>query len=73
MSYILPGKFTTEKLEKRFGKYRLLGGCNYNVSFDDILNAEKKNRLKHIFRSAADGNFSLAEIKKTRTQLYPGK
>ena len=64
MSYILPGKFTTEKLEKRFGKYRLLGGCNYNVSFDDILNAEKKIRPKHIFRSAVDGNFSLAEIKK---------
>jgi hypothetical protein len=24
-------------------KYRLMTGCNYNVSFDDIMNAEKKS------------------------------
>jgi THAP domain/Transposase protein len=64
ISYILPGKFTTEKLEKRFGKYRLLGGSNYNISFDDAINAEKKIRLKHIFRKAAGDTFSLSEVKR---------
>lgn len=64
ISYILPGKFTTEKLEKRFGKYRLLGGSNYNVSFDEIINGEKKIRLKHIFRKASGTTFSLSEIQK---------
>lgn len=61
ISYILPGKFTTERLEKRFGKYRSLCGCNYNVSFDDVINAEKKIRLKHVFRGAGN-TFSLKEI-----------
>jgi hypothetical protein len=42
ISYLLPGKFTTDKLEKRFGKYRLMAGYKYNVSFDDIMNAGKK-------------------------------
>jgi hypothetical protein len=50
ISYLLPGKFTTDKLEKRFGKYRLMAGYKYNVSFDDIMNAGKKNRLKYILK-----------------------
>lgn len=70
MSYILPGKFTTEKLEKRSGKYRLLGGCNYNVSFDEVVNAEKKIRLKHIFRKASGSSFSLSEIQKLSEKSY---
>lgn len=63
ITYILPGKFTTEKLEKRFGIYRLLCGCNYNVSYDDVINAEKKIRLKHIFKKSGS-SFSFAEIQK---------
>jgi hypothetical protein len=62
ITYILPGKFTTEKLEKRFGKYRLLGGSNYNVSYDEVINAEKKIRLKHVFKKASGSEFSLSEI-----------
>ncbi|XP_044766292.1 uncharacterized protein LOC123322410 [Coccinella septempunctata] len=63
IEYFLPGKFTTEKLEKRFGNYRLLSGCNYNVSLDEVLNAEKKIRVKRIFKSTGS-TFSLDDIKK---------
>lgn len=42
LQYILAGKFTTKNLEKRFGLYRSLAGCNYNVSYDDIVGSEKK-------------------------------
>jgi hypothetical protein len=31
LQYILAGKFSTDNLEKRFGLYRSLSGCNYNV------------------------------------------
>lgn len=63
IEYFLPGKFTTEKLEKRFGNYRLLNGCNYNVSLDAVLNAEKKIRVKRIFKCNRS-TFSLNDIKK---------
>lgn len=65
VEYILPGKFTTENLEKRFGLYRSLAGCNYNVSLEDIVNSEKKIRIKHIFKKAKKNtNFSLSELKR---------
>ena len=46
VSYILAGKFQTDNLEKRFGQYRRLSGCNYNVSFQQILRSRKKLRIK---------------------------
>lgn len=61
ISYILPGKFTTENLEKRFGMYRLMSGCNFNVSLGNIIGAEKKLRLQHILKKMT-GNFSLTEL-----------
>ena len=30
--YLLLGKFQTDNLEGRFGKYRFMSGCNYHVS-----------------------------------------
>lgn len=69
VKYILPGKFTTENLEKRFGLYRLLAGCNYNVSLDDICSGEKKIRIKRIFRKANNTSFSLSEIKQQFSSL----
>lgn len=60
VDYVLPGKFTTEDLEKRFGIYRSLCGCNYNVSYDDILSAEKKIRVRHLLDSS---HSSLADIR----------
>ncbi|VEN41670.1 unnamed protein product [Callosobruchus maculatus] len=63
IKYILPGKFTSENLEKRFGIYRVLSGCNYNVSLDDVLAAEKKIRVKHIFQNI-NKSFSLSDIRE---------
>jgi hypothetical protein len=31
-SYVMLGSFQTDVLERRFGKYRRMSGCNYNVS-----------------------------------------
>jgi len=62
IKYLLPGKFTSENLEKRFGIYRLLSGSNYNVSADDVINAEKKIRIKHIFKNI-NPCFTLNDIK----------
>ena len=42
ISYLLLGKFTTEKLEKRFGNYRHLSVCNYHISYHEGIYAEKK-------------------------------
>ena len=41
MKYILRGKFQTDQLEARFGKYRQLAGCNYNVSVRQVFECEK--------------------------------
>lgn len=48
IEFVLPGKLQTDPLEKRFGKYRIMSGCNYNVSFRQILESEKKIRVKHL-------------------------
>ncbi|CAH1978417.1 unnamed protein product [Acanthoscelides obtectus] len=63
IKFILPGKFSSENLEKRFGVYRILSGCNYNVSLDDVLSAENKIRVKHIFKGI-NKNVTLANIKE---------
>jgi hypothetical protein len=40
-----------------------LSGCNYNVSYDDILGAEKEIRVKKVFKKS-DGSFSFAELRE---------
>lgn len=50
MSYVLLGKFQTDVLESRFGKYRQLAGSQYNVSLRQIFESEKKLRLSSIMR-----------------------
>lgn len=44
--YVLLGKYQTDALEARFGKYRRLCGCHYNVSITQLLEAEKKIRTQ---------------------------
>ncbi|GBN15042.1 hypothetical protein AVEN_182966-1 [Araneus ventricosus] len=44
MSYILPGKFQTDDLESRFGCYRKLAGCQYNISTQQLFECEKKTK-----------------------------
>ena len=43
LKYILPGKFQTDNLEDRFGKYRQLAGAHYNISVRQMFECEKKN------------------------------
>jgi hypothetical protein len=62
VSYILGGKFQTDNLEKRFGQYRRLSGCNYNVSFQQILGSEKKLRVKKILDLPRTGTLSIKDI-----------
>lgn len=51
IKFILLGKFVTDDLEKRFGRYRQLSGCTYNVTYRDILESEKKLRIKRLVRT----------------------
>lgn len=45
-SYVLLGKFQSDVIESRFGEYRQLGGARYHVTVSDVLQAEKKIRMK---------------------------
>lgn len=47
-SYIMLGNFQSDALESRFGYYRQIGGSRYNMSVNDVLEAEKKIRIKHL-------------------------
>lgn len=46
MHYILPGKFQTDSLEARFGKYRQLAGGQYDISITQLFEGENKMRLQ---------------------------
>ena len=43
--YVLLSKFQTDPLEKRFGLYRRMSGCNYNVSISQVMESEKKLKI----------------------------
>jgi hypothetical protein len=45
VNYVLTGKFQTDNLERTFAKYRNLSGSNYNVSVQQVMEAEHKIRL----------------------------
>lgn len=51
IDYFLCGKIQTNDLEIRFGWYRGLSGSNYNVSVRQIMESEKKLRMKKIISS----------------------
>lgn len=61
---VLPGKFQTDDLEKRFGKYRRLAGCNYHVSVTEVKESEKKIRIHHILEQTNKNNSSLKDLEK---------
>lgn len=48
MQYVILGKFQTDCLEDRFGKYRQLCGSQYHVSIRQIYESEKKLRLQNV-------------------------
>lgn len=57
--YVLTGKFQTDNLEARFGQYRQMSGCCYNVTVQQILQSEKKLKL-----------LSLLKLTKSRNEFF---
>lgn len=51
MHYILPGKFSSDPLEARFGMYRQLSGANFYISCKQLMESEKKLRALNFIRA----------------------
>lgn len=63
IEYILLGKFQTDDLEGRFGMYRQLCGANYNVSVQQVLDAERKLKVKGLLKvSSSAGDFKILSL-----------
>ena len=78
LDYILLGKFQTDNLESRFGQYRQLSGCNYLVSVAEVMQSERKLRIKGLLKlhtkSGGDINVKtflakFSEVKKDKQDL----
>ena len=62
--YVMLGKFQTDPLEARFGKYRQLSGSNYNVTVTQVLENEKKLKLLSLLHlNSKHGNFQIKDLK----------
>lgn len=61
ITFVLPGMLQTDDLEHRFGSYRNLAGCSYHITVSELLESEKKIRLRNIFCNYSDfvGEFKL--------------
>ena len=75
---ILLGKFQTDNLESRFVQYRQLSGCNYLVSVAEVMQSERKLRIKGLLKlhtkSGGDINVKtflakFSEVKKDKQDL----
>ena len=44
------GKFQTDNLDARFGQYRTMSGCNYLVSVNEVMQNEKKLKVKSLLK-----------------------
>lgn len=64
IKYIMLGKFQTDPLEGRFGKYRQLSGSNYNVTVTQVLESEKKLKLLSLLHlNSKHGKFKIKDLK----------
>ena len=50
LRYVMLGKFQTDNLEARFGQYRTMSGCNYLVSVNEVMQNEKKLKVKSLLK-----------------------
>ena len=50
IDFILTGKFQTDDLESRFGQYRQMCGGNRLVSVQEIIESEKKLKIKSVLK-----------------------
>lgn len=62
--YILLGKFQTDGIESRFGRYRQMSGCNYHISLAQILESERKLKVMSLLklRSEKYGDFEIKDF-----------
>ena len=58
-SYVLTGFLQNDSREKHFGVYRLMSGCDYNISMCQILESERRIKLSNILKiyRAQDSKF----------------
>lgn len=62
-NYVLLGKFQTDNLERRFGLYRRMSGCNYHISVTQVLESEKKLKIMNLLRvRGANSDVSIHSI-----------
>lgn len=61
LNYILLGKFQTDDLEHRFGKYRQLAGGQYHISIRQLYESEKRLRIQTLLtlNSKTFGNINI--------------
>lgn len=73
--YVLLGKFQTDHLEGRFGKYRQMSGANYNISIVQILESEKKLKIMSLLKlnSAKLGDFKIRDIMGHKGEEHTGE
>ena len=50
ISYVLTGFLQNDSLEKYLVVYRLMSGCNYNISICQILESERRIQLSNILK-----------------------
>lgn len=64
LHYVMLGVFQTDDLEQRFGKYRFMSGCNYNISVQQIIESERRLKVTSLLklRSRNSVSFNVAEI-----------
>ncbi len=61
--YVLLGKFQSDPLEERFGLYRRMSGCNYNVSVNQVLESEKKLKIINLLQLTSKyGAISISDL-----------
>lgn len=64
MNYVLLGKFQTDDLENRFGRYRQLAGGQYHISLRQLYESEKRLRIQSLLtlKSRTFGNIQIKQF-----------
>ena len=67
LKYILPGKFTSDPIEGRFGWYRQANGGNFFMSIKQLLEAEKKIRTLSLIQQ--QGVIGLTQLNSVNNDI----
>lgn len=61
-SYVMLGKFQSDCIEGRFGRYRMLGGANFYVSVTQVLQGEQKLRVLGLLKDKVNFKSLLTDM-----------